>query len=323
VLDTGAVPFLAATGRNLYAGFLLANLPRAFAFAPGGAAGWANGRTIEEARERALKSCADKGGQGCALYAENLEVVWAGARRAMPPPPPPAPLLSGPGYAFVPDARYIWHGPAKARGLYVWSHGFGGAALDARGMQPQPHVRAFNNAGFDVVRFERDPYYDIDKDRMAENLRAGIVQLRAQGWGRVVAGGQSRGAWNSLQLLAWPGVADVVIAIAPAAHGTDAGNMAIRQETELWSLLHAAAAPSTRVAFVQFAGDPYSAQPERRVALVESQLRPRVGPVLVIDRPAGLTGHGAGANPAFANSYAACLLRFATDPAPPSTCPAP
>lgn len=317
-------PFLTADIQQAYLRYLNLNLPRAFAVAPAGGCGWYGGAgTIEAARANALQSCAATVGSGCVLYAENLETVWPPARRAPPPPPPSTPLVAGPGYGFVADARYVWHGPAAARGLYVWSDGFDGREVDVRGLQPQSHVRAFNNAGFDVIRFDRDPNFDHQRDLMAANLEAGLVTLRRQGWKLIVAGGQSRGAWNSMQTLAMPGVADVVIAIAPAAHGSDAGDLIGGQETDLWQLLHDARSPTTRVAFVQFADDPYSAMPERRVALVDAQLRPRVGPVLVIDRPAGITGHGGGGNPAFAARYADCLLHFATDASPPSACGAP
>lgn len=323
--QTGPLPpSLPVAAQQPYLRYLNANLPRAFAVSPGGGYGWYGGAgTIEAAREKAMQSCAAKAAIGCGLYAENLETVWPSARRAPPLPAPSAPLIGGSGYSFVADARYIWHGPAVARGLYVWSHGFGGTAADSRGAQPQSHVRAFNNAGFDVVRFERDPNADHQRDLMAENLEAGLLTFRRQGWKLIVAGGQSRGAWNSMQMLAKPGVADVVIAVSPGAHGTNAGDMITRQETDLWQLLHDARSPTTRVAFIQFAQDPYSALPERRLALIDTQLRPRVGPVLVIDRPAGIIGHGGGSNSAFAAAYADCLLHFAVDPRPPSACGAP
>jgi hypothetical protein len=323
-IDTRPVPFLPPAGQQAYLRYLTSNLPRAIAISPGGGYGFYGGiGTLEAARDKAVQSCTDKGGTGCAIYAENLQTVWPTARIEMPPPPPSAPLISGTGYNFTADNRYVWSGPARARGVYVWAHGYGGSTVDARGMQPQAHVRTFNNVGFDVVRFDRDPIYDGDRDRMAANLEAGLQALRRQGYRMVIAGGQSRGAWNSLQTLSTPGVADVVIAVSPAAHGTDAGNMVLRQETDLWQLMHDAHAPETRVAIVQFDQDPYSAKPERRVALVESQLRPRVGPVLVIDRPSGLTGHGAGANVAFAQGYADCLLHFALDTTPRSACATP
>lgn len=297
--------------------FLLGNLPRAFALASGGhyGAAWQQ-RTVEQAREVALDSCAKKGGTDCRVYAENLDIVWPGR----PPghPAVPGALLAGTGYAFVPDERYIWHGPQSARGIYVWSHGLG--TTDARGIQPQPHVRWFNNAGFDIVRFDREARWDLNKDEVAGWLRNGLRQLRASGYRTVIAGGQSRGAWTSLQILDTPGLADVVIAISPAAHGEDAGSVALRQGPELWHIGHDANAPTTRVAFVQFARDPFSDDPEERVDKFRSIIFPRVAAGLIIDRPEGLTGHGGGGTNAFSQRYGPCLLRFTLDSKPPSTC---
>lgn len=85
-----------------------------------------------------------------------------------------------------------------------------GALADARGLQPQPHVRAFNNAGFDVVRFDRDPNADA-RDRAAGWLEEALLDLRRRGYRRVIVGGQSRGGWNSLQMLAHAGLADAVV----------------------------------------------------------------------------------------------------------------
>ena len=169
VLDDKAVPGLTDAGRKSYRDFLLINLPRAFAIGQDGAFGWQGGTgTVETARAKALESCTAKGA-GCALYADGLDVVWQG--RAPQTTPPPGPFSSGWNYAIVPDNRFFWRGPAQAVGAYVWGHGLGamngnGALADARGSQPQNYVRAFNNAGFDVIRFERDPNSD-NRDRAA------------------------------------------------------------------------------------------------------------------------------------------------------------
>jgi hypothetical protein len=316
VLDVNAVPHLDQAGRASYLRFLLVNLPRAFALAPDGKMGWYGGSgSIEDARSKALKSCADKGATGCVLYAEDLSVVWPGR----PPgifPPVPGPLLQTIEYAFVPDPRFIWRGPGAAAGIYVWGHGQNNMA-DSRGLQPQAHVRAFNNAGFDVVRFDREPSRDY-RDDAAAWLRQGLELFRRQGWRKIVAGGQSRGGWSSLQSLDRPGLADAVIAISPASFsgGTDNSGDAYR-------LIHAVHAPTTRVAIAQFKGDIYVNDMDRRVALYRDGLSSRVGSLLMIDQPPGFTGHGAGGTIAFALGYADCLLHFVMDPTPPASCPPP
>jgi hypothetical protein len=317
ILDEAGIPHATAKTRAGYAEFLVSGLPRAFAVGSDGSFGgsWGQG-SLEVARAKALENCSKAGGIGCAIYAENLDVVWLGERPAQAPAVPDA-LISGTGYAFVPDPRFLWHGPQAARGIVVWSHGKG--KTDERGEQPPSYTRWFNNAGFDVVRFDRAMEWD-DKERAAQWLRDGLAALRARGWRMVVAAGQSRGAWNSLQMLDTPGLADVVIAVSPAAQGTDAGNIALRQGPELYTIAQRAHAPQTRVAFVQFAHDPYSDNQDERVDRFRNILFHGVAAGLIIDRPDGFSGHGAGFSSEFGLKYGSCLLHFALDATPPKAC---
>ncbi len=313
VLDAAAVPYVQPAGRASYAGFLLMNVPRAFAVDSSGAYGWqAGGRTIDDVRSKALKSCADKGGTDCSVYAEDLQVVWHGRAPAVLATVP-GPLISGRDYAFTPDPRFIWYGPAAAKGLFVWSHGTG-LAQDSRDAQPQSYVRAFNNAGFDVVRFGRDPTADVT-DTAADWLRKGLAALRAKGWRFIIAGGQSRGAWNSLQILDTPGLADAVIAVSPASFSGQA-----TQEADRYRILRADRSPAARIAVAQFTGDVYVRDMPGRIAMLREQLPSRAAAVLVIAQPEGITGHGGGNSGDFARRYGRCLLRFVTAPAPLSDC---
>lgn len=320
VLDRGALPYPGAALRAAYDRFLLFNLPRVFVVSADGRGFiWGNGGTLENAREKALAACKDKGGRDCAIYAENLAVVWPGRAAEALPVPPGAPLLAGKGWAFVADARYFWWGPERAKGVYVYSHGKAANYGEERGRQAHPFVRAFNNAGFDVVKFERDPYFD-DKDTAAQWLRDGLREMRQRGWRMVIAGGQSRGAWNSLQTLDTPGLAEAVIAISAATNGENPGRQATLGRAELYAMFSAAQAKGTRVAIVQFKDDTFEQDPERRFGLVDEVLRPRVGPLLTIDQPEGITGHGGGNGTPFAERYAGCLYRFATAAAPAEKC---
>ena len=317
VLDVGAVPYLNAEVRASYERFLMINLPRAFALSRSGATGrWGGGGTLEQARAKALGTCAANGATDCAIYAEDLTVVWPGRAR-VDPPPVPGPLITGSGYAFVPDPRFIWRGPQAARGLYVWGHGKSPTGQDLSGDQPQSYVRVFNNAGFDVVRFARSPFTDY-ADSAEGWLRAALPKLRARGWRMLVVGGQSRGAWNSLQMLDTPGLADAVIAVSPASfNATTMGS----QAAELYLITHAANAPTTRVAIAQFRGDAFvPSGMDARVASLRAGLTGRVGALLMIDQPDGLNGHGAGNSIDFAVRFGHCLLHFVLDPKPPTAC---
>jgi hypothetical protein len=320
VLDAHLLPpQLREAGRATYLDhFVNGNLPRAFAIAGNGAFGgrWGD-KTLEGAIEKALASCQQKGGTDCAVYAQNLDVVWHG-RAPEPRTAVPGPLLSAAHFVIVPDERYFWHGPQTASGLYVWGHGKG--AKDERGEQPHPYVRLFNNAGFDIVRFDREQVWD-DKTRAEEWLRAAIPQLRAMGYRKLIIGGQSRGAWNAVQTLDVADLADVVIAVSPAAHGTDATSVSLRQGPELWTILHdAPPSPHTRVAIVQFRNDPYAEDEDDRRDKFRDMLFPKVAAGLLIDRPSGFEGHSAAFQSAFAEQFGACLLHFAFDPKPASGC---
>ena len=320
VLDARAVPFLDDAGRASYEAWLRTNLPRAFAVAPGGKTGSFSGNsreTIEGVREKALQQCAAKGAPGCAIYAENLDVVWPGQQSRAAPLP--GPLVKTWNYAFVPDSRFIWHGPPAARGVVVWAHGYGGPELDNRGLQPQSFIRPLNNAGYDVVRFDREPMADA-RDRAAGWLHDGLQEMRRLGYRSIIAGGQSRGAWNSLQVLDTPGLADVVIAVSPAAHGSGGSTNLTAQYDDLRAVLAGVPSSRTRVAFVQFSGDPFIGDADRRIALLRGA-EPRLGALLLIDRPDGLNGHSAGVTASFGQRYGECLMHFALDPSPPRSCP--
>ena len=317
LLDAGAVPGLDAAGRQSYAAWLLTNTPRAAAIGTNGRIGWAAGApSLEDARKRAVALCGEHGGTECRPYAEDLSIVWPG--RAWRPPAPPEAFVDTINYGFYPDQRYLWHGPAAARGVVVWSHGKRGD-YDSRGLQPPPFLRAFNNAGFDIVRFDRAPLVD-DVLRAAGWLADGLAMLRRSGYRMVVAAGQSRGGWTSLQMLDTGGLADVVIATSPAAHGSGASTNLTAQDDDLRSIVANAPPSRTRVAVAQFTADPLMGDADTRVELLQ-RLQAKSGGVLLIDRPPGLSGHFGDIGMPFANRFAECLLHFAIDPSPPSSCP--
>ncbi len=301
VLDVKAVPRLSEAGRVDYARFLGTNLPRAFAVGGVSAFGWFGGKgTAEVVQKAALDGCAAQGATDCRLYATDLTVV------GQPPlPGPPPAIVSTWNYSVEPDARYFWHGPAAAAGVYVWAHGSGAP----HGTQPQPHVRAFNNAGYDVIRFDREANAD-ERVRAGGWLADALRDLRGRGYRRVVVGGQSRGAWNGLMMLGTASLADVVIAVSPAAHGSGGSTNLSAQFDDLRALVADARPSRTRVAFVQFARDAFAGDPVGRRALID-RLRPSVGGLLVIDQPPGIEGHGGGNTALFGEQFGACLLRFA------------
>ncbi len=308
LLDPGRVPHLSDQGRADYARFLLQPTPRVFALSSNGAWGWAaaieDDATATEAR--ALENCRRWAGQACRVYVRDLALAdgsWA-------PEPAPEAAIGGEGpWVLVPDSRFIWHGPGRARGVYVWAHGRSPGGADSRGTQPQPHARAFNNAGYDVVRLDRDPRLD-ETEAGAAWMRKALTQLRTQGYTRVVAAGQSRGAWNALQALDQPGLVDAVIAIAPAAHGPTGSPAHVWALDDLRRIVARTQANQARVAIANFQNDPFDPDPVQRAAIFRS-FSGRVAALMVLDRPAGIEGHGGGNDWRFTMRYAECLLDFA------------
>ena len=310
ILNADAAPFLSQAGRRDYVRFVQQATPRAFALSPDGSWGWAAALDTPDATEaRAIEICAGWGGQGCRVYARDLQVVWPG-KESGPPPVRDAVLASGAGWTLAADDRFLWQGPGIARGAYLWAHGRAAGGQDSRGGQPQPHVRIFNNAGYDVLRFDRAPATD-DTDAAAAWLHEALSDLRAKGYTRIVVGGQSRGAWNALQALDRPGLVDAVVAMAPAAHGATGSAAWAWALDDLRRVVEAVRSPAARVAIANFAGDEFDPDPEGRARIFRSLGAPRIGALLFLDRPQGLEGHGAGADAGFTNRYGACLLEFA------------
>ena len=321
ILEAPAILDLPEASHASVRRFLNLNTPRALAFGPNGVFNWqAGGGDAAFVEQTALTNCERRAGPGaCTIALRDLTIVKPG-REWAPIPPPEGMAITSPHHATLPDERFIWWGPAEARGVLVFAHGKE-ALTDMRGRQPHSWTRHFNNAGFDIWRFDREPNADSAR-RAATWLRDDLVALRQRGYRQVIVAGQSRGGWNALMVLNRPGLADVAIAIAAAAHGrpSEENNRLHAQIAELDALFaEAVEARRIRLAMADFRDDPFMAEPERRAAALQRQ-RERFGAFLLIDRPEGVSGHGGGGTTAFNDRYGGCLLRFATAPNPPAAC---
>ncbi len=316
LLDIAAIPGIGTPGREAATRLLLANLPRAFAIGPGGAWASRSGNAAPEAvAQAALEACQERstGHAPCQLWLRDLEIAWPG-RLWSPTPAPSTMGLREPLRDTVPDPRFLWWGPAQARGVVLFGHGRNSSGADSRGQQPQVWLRHFNNAGFDVWRFDRAYAADATQ-RAAAWMRADLAALRGHGYRVVIAAGQSRGGWNALQALDTPGLLDAAIAIAPAAlPSMDEAGQA-RQMANLRQIIAQARNARARLAVANFRDDPFNGLPDERATAL-SGLQGRVAAMLMIDRPEGLAGHGAGASRAFADRFGPCLLRFVEGAAP-------
>jgi hypothetical protein len=311
VLDLDAVPLPSPEARPVYARFLTYPAPRAFAIGEAGGIAWTAGApSTAVAVDRALAGCQRANrNRPCRLYARDQHVVWNGEPESDDPPPEGT---GGPGWMlFVPPGT-LHHGPS-GRGAVLWTHGRGGEPASPQARMPQPFVQRFNNAGFDVWLLLREPRADRNYDRVRsfadETLREAARWLRAErGYNRVIAAGQSAGGWAALAALDTPGLLDGVIAIAGAGYYVSPdGRQDLLDFDALLARVRDADAP---IVAVMFDGDPLLPNPAASAAAMRRALAWRNGSLLVIERPAGLTGHGAGATPAFNDRFGDCLLRL-------------
>ncbi|MCC7425473.1 MAG: hypothetical protein IT557_01080 [Alphaproteobacteria bacterium] len=318
LLRPEAVPFVRGNGLLAWERYLVQEMHRAFAVSPRGAWGMRiDAPDAETARRDALAACKHYAREECTLWSVDLAIA------DRPAPRPPA-RQAGP---LRPSDRHLHFGPRAAQGVIVWSHGSytpgDGDDATARRPVPQPWVRRLNVAGWDVWRFDRSPHAE-NMDETLPQLRQGIAALRAQGYRRVIAAGQSRGGWLSMRLLETPAEVDGVVAVAPARHGTDP-ELRPRALSDFFALLdrvrrqEGPAGP--RVALLTFEGDPFDPGPASRARAAREVLSLVGLPALVIDRPPGQVGHGAGASVSFNDTYGACLARFLDfAQAPPARC---
>ncbi len=161
------------------------------------------------------------------------------------------------------------HGPQAAEGVVIWSHGYGGPAVDHRRRNLPGPLALLNDAGWDVLRFDRDPAEDTLPVALSTLLRA-LPLLREAGYRRIVLGGQSRGGWQSVMAAAErPDWVHAVLAFAPAAHGEAArpNNLAAAAE-DFRRLLAGLPASGPRLAVAVFAEDPFDPDPAARAAMV-------------------------------------------------------
>ncbi len=307
----GAAAGVSGMCRELYDTYLLGAPNRAFARSSDGKCGYATGhRTIGEARRAATEQCGKLARSGCEVIA------------AAEPAVTPDGLLT----AIQPlslDPLFRLHGPSRASGAIIWSHGRGatpdGRRADRRAAPTATIMRTLGNAGWDVYRAERAPLDDTNGWGTAA-LTLGIEKLRALGYSKIIVGGQSAGAWISLQAMDRIDGLYAVVALSPASHGnrtvrTTQRATALREFDELLSRRRS---PETRVVIALFDNDDYDPDPAERVRIARSRAESPGIPLLLIDHPTGLSGHTAGTELPMAQRFAACLRDFMTRPSAPA-----
>ncbi len=210
------------------------------------------------------------------------------------------------------------HGPRAAAGVLVWSHGHGGPSRDLRGTNTPGFVSAFNDAGWDVLRFDRPPGDDYLPAALSTLLR-GLPLLRESGYRRIALAGQSRGGWQSIMAASQaPEFVDAVIAAAPAAHGeTSRPNNLPAALEDFRRLLAGLPADRIRLGVALFENDPFDPDPAGRAGIVAELTR--TAPTLALLPSPPIQGHAGAFDWQFTRSYTGCLLTLLA--APPAATP--
>jgi pimeloyl-ACP methyl ester carboxylesterase len=232
-------------------------------------------------------------------------------------PVPPAEGGIGP---FRASPLHLRRGPEAARGVLVWGHGYGGPGTDNRNRPAPGLVAALNDAGWDVLRFDRHPGDDALTAALPR-LISGLPALRAAGYRRILLGGQSRGGWQAILAGSeTPALVEAVIATAPAAHGeAGRGNNLGAAIDDFRRLLAGLPAEGPRLLVALFDGDDFDPDPERRAAMLEALAAQRPAPLLALWPQQGIRGHRGAADPRFAQFFAGCVVSLVQ--APPAAAP--
>jgi pimeloyl-ACP methyl ester carboxylesterase len=206
-------------------------------------------------------------------------------------------------------------GAEAARGVLVWSHGYGGPERDNRNAPTPAFVSLLNDNGWDVLRFDRHPGEDSLYASLPR-LVGGLPALRAAGYRRIILGGQSRGGWQAIMAASErPELVEAVIATAPAAHGESSrANNHGAAADDFRRLLAGLPADGPRLAVAFFEGDEYDPDPERRAALLEAKARERTSPTLALWPEPPIRGHAGAHDLRFTLLHGGCLLSLVQAP---------
>jgi pimeloyl-ACP methyl ester carboxylesterase len=292
--------------KSRYDTYLLGPYPRAFALSAdrkscGYSAGGESRETVEAA---ALRIC----GANCAIAARSPELL------------PDAEITPADMRPAQRDPTSRHRGPGEAVGAIVWSPGSTPDRRPSRN-STAPFVRPFNEAKWDVWRVDRlEPGQNTLKGAI-EVLNQAIDRVKSAGYRRIVLAGQSVGGFLSLALAARRTDIDAVIATAPAIRGdlTDKKPQELQRVLrEFDAIFSRRANPNTRLAVALFDKDEYEPSAAQRVTIMERRARNDGWPILLIERPEGLTGHNAGRGVPFAQRYRDCLMRFVELPTLPA-----
>jgi len=199
-------------------------------------------------------------------------------------------------------------GPARAKGVIIWSHGRSRNSEDSTAPSP-PYLDILRDDGWDVMRFDRLRVEDT-LPASTRRLVTYVAELKRKGYRQVILAGQSFGGFIALMTADASTQVDGVIATAPAAYGQfdDADNELWRQNaSRLYPLLRQV--KSARVMLFFFHDDDFD--PGGRGDRSREILAARHVGYAVVDQPAYLTGHWAASTGLFMRRFGNCVRDFA------------
>jgi dienelactone hydrolase len=179
-----------------------------------------------------------------------------------------------------------------------------------------PYIFSLNQRhGWNIIsaKFpESAKHADNAAPRAAAFLKNRVTELKAQGYKRVIVGGQSWGAWVSLIAASQnsAGAIDGLLMAAPGRYRGAVVNGApnpkfIKNKTEFLELLQTVSVPTALLAFKNDPIDPGGRSAEAERVLTTNQVAH-----LIIDQPAKYTGHGVAWYPMFDFEYGGCIGSF-------------
>jgi len=200
-------------------------------------------------------------------------------------------------------------GPAKAKGVIIWSHGRSIATEDSKSPTP-PYLETLRADGWDVMRFDRLRRADTLSSSTA-GLVGYVAALKHRGYRQVALAGQSFGGFLSLMAADESNEVDTVIATAPAAFGefNDGSDAWRLNAVRLYPLLQQI--KTARVMLFFFHDDDFD--PGGRGDRSRQILAARGLGYAVIDQPFYLTGHWAASSGLFLRRFGGCVRDFADD----------
>lgn len=214
-------------------------------------------------------------------------------------------------------------GPADARGVIFFMRGFNRLVPVVDDYKAiHPFILSLNAQGWDVIaakyRYQRSyDFFPVEKvPNIAATMAVRARALRAQGYRRVVFGGQSLGGWAALYSARNSGLkAEALLLLAPAAWGMrvnplngNPNNNFARNRSDFLPMISTVTTPTAAIFFRHDEFDPGG-----RGQFTKTSLEKRSVPHLVLNEPPGFTGHGAGWLPPFDYVYGKCLSGFLQD----------